>query len=146
MLPGNNPKGDPIPMTERHDHSLLFRFTDPASASVAVSTLRELGYDAVAADNAELRLSLHGNDLTSALEIAFAHGGELDVPEDTITIPAHMVNEDLVAWEEGFSLSSSLPGGSADSGLRNRDEAAEGEEAFPEQDASLSYFSGDVHI
>jgi hypothetical protein len=135
-------------MTNRHDHSLLFRFTDSESASVAVSTLRELGYDVAAGGSTEIRLSLHGSDLTSALEIAFAHGGELDVPDDAITIPAHMVNEDLVAWEEGFSLSSASasPEPYGELGLHNRDEAMEGEEAFPEQDDSLSYFSGDVRM
>ena len=137
-------------MNDRHDHSLLFRFMDPQSASVAVSTLRELGYDAAAGGEQEVLLALHGNDLTSALEITFAHGGELDVPQDRITIPAHMVNEDLIAWEEGMTVSGAvLPGTSEaagmDAGLSNRDDALHGEAVFPEQDATLNYFSGDVH-
>ncbi|QJC51012.1 hypothetical protein HGI30_05175 [Paenibacillus albicereus] len=124
------------------DRRLLFRFHDAESASVAAATLLELGYDAAAQGAQEVGLSLRGSDLTSALEIAFAHGGELDVPEeDVIPIPAHIVNEDFVAWEDGFGQTT----GSEASGLRNRDEATEGEPAFPEQAATLSYFSGDVH-
>ncbi|OXM13619.1 hypothetical protein [Paenibacillus herberti] len=127
-------------MTNRR---LLFRFTDAQSASVAAATLMELGYDAVPQGMQEIGLSLHGSDLTSALEIAFAHGGELDVQEEElIQIPAHMVNEDLIAWEEGFGLSRSVEEAE---GLHNRDDATDGESAFPDQDGSLSYFSGDVH-
>ncbi|MGN7456981.1 hypothetical protein ACTHPH_19400 [Paenibacillus pasadenensis] len=132
------------------DRRLLFRFHDAESASVAAATLLELGYDAAAQGAQEVGLSLRGSDLTSALEIAFAHGGELDVQEqDVIPIPAHLVNEDLVAWEEGFGYDGASTGistGASDgSDLRNRDEATEGESAFPEQEGSLSYFSGDVH-
>lgn len=123
------------------DRRLLFRFQDADSASVAVATLMELGYDAAPQGAHEIGLSLHGSDLTSALEIAFAHGGELDVQEeDYIPIPAHMVNEDLVAWEEGFGLTDVHEESEA---LRNRDDDADGE-PFPEQDGTLSFFSGDV--
>lgn len=107
-----------------HQHALLFEFADDNAASLASGTLRELGYDGVRADGRSVSLSLHRSDLTSALEIAFAHGGQLHtgngereerltsacygldasvVPADeieTIPIPAHIVNEDWIAGEE----------------------------------------------
>ncbi|WP_052702785.1 hypothetical protein [Paenibacillus beijingensis] len=107
-----------------HQHSLLFEFADDSSAALASDTLCELGYEAVRADGHNVSLSIHRSDLTSALEIAFAHGGQLHTdsgereeqltaasygmstmvvsPEDidTIPIPAHIINEDWIAGEE----------------------------------------------
>ncbi|MFD2673602.1 DNA/RNA helicase [Marinicrinis sediminis] len=94
-------------------NTLVFRFEDRRDAYFAFDTLLELGYQPVFhPDEAEPMLHIHieKNDLTSALEIAQAHGGELvDEPAgkqyatfqsayemgEEIAIPAHMVTEDM---------------------------------------------------
>lgn len=98
-----------------------FAFPDSASAAIALETLSELGYHAHKAEEAGhpgIRLYIDQNDLTSALEIAQAHGGTLletdeagarsetynaayDV--DAVPIPAHVVNED---WPESYFTSA----------------------------------------
>ncbi|RAP75216.1 hypothetical protein [Paenibacillus montanisoli] len=131
----------------QNDTALFFQFGDNNSASLACSTLRELGYDPVIQQDAGVHIHMRGSDLTSALEIAQAHGGQLavqsSIPDieltnnaynmDSITIPAHVVNEDLIAQEE------------AQSGLRNWDDDAPQEDSFIPDDGSYGYFSGDVH-
>lgn len=94
---------------------IYFQFSDKKSALLALDTLQEIGFHA---DMLEHRhpehkptLSVHVDreDLTSALEIAQAHGGQLcDTAEtlepevytsayrlDELPIPAHTVTEDL---------------------------------------------------
>jgi hypothetical protein len=94
---------------------IYFQFSDKKSALMALDTLQEIGFQA---DMLEHRhpehkptISVHveRGDLTSALEIAQAHGGRLCEtaetlePEvytsayslDQIPIPAHTVTEDL---------------------------------------------------
>ncbi|MFC5651881.1 hypothetical protein ACFPYJ_22715 [Paenibacillus solisilvae] len=113
--------------------SLLFQFGDENMAAMAAQTLEELGYEPVIRQGQEVHIHLQGSDLTSALEIAQAHGGQLAMQSpitdtvitndaydlDAIQIPAHVVNEDLIAAEE--------------------------REEFDPDDGTYGYFSGDVH-
>lgn len=131
----------------QHDTALLFQFPDEPMAAMAADTLMELGYEPDVRGGREVHIHLHGDDLTSALEIAQSHGGvmcgqsKLDENAltssayslDAITIPAHIVNEDLIAREE------------AEMGLRNHDEDAADLEAFTPDAGTYGYFSGDVH-
>ncbi|WP_308638318.1 hypothetical protein [Paenibacillus silvisoli] len=131
----------------QNDTALFFQFGDHNSASLASNTLQELGYDPVIQQDAGVHIHLHGSDLTSALEIAQAHGGQLSVQSsipdieltndaynmESITIPAHVVNEDLIAQDE------------AQDGLKNWDDDAPQEDSFFPDDGSYGYFSGDVH-
>lgn len=131
----------------QQDTALLFQFADSGTASIACGTFQELGYDPVIQQGSEVHIHMLGDDLTSALEIAQAHGGQLAVQStipdieltneayrmENITIPAHVVNEDWVAGEEGPD------------DLRNRDDDAPQEFEFFPDDGSYGYFSGDVH-
>ncbi|MBP1992379.1 hypothetical protein [Paenibacillus eucommiae] len=99
--------------------AIFFEFDKERDALLALDTLEELGYSPKLQED-RLRPTLHihldDQDLTSALEITQAHGGRLveqaainegestfamayDL-EDTIPIPAHVVNED---WTEDYS-------------------------------------------
>ncbi|SEP11094.1 hypothetical protein [Paenibacillus sp. OV219] len=129
------------------DTALMFQFGDSGSALLASSTLQELGYDPVIQQGSSVHIHIRSSDLTSALEIAQSHGGQLAVQSSipdieltndaynmaNITIPAHVVNEDLVAQEE------------AQGGFKNRDHDAPAEDEFFPDDGSYGYFSGDVH-
>jgi hypothetical protein len=96
---------------------IYFQFVDQKSALQAFDTLQELEYNVemLDHDHAEhlptLLLYVDQCDLTSALEIAQAHGGrliegkqtsqELDVLTsayglDNISIPAHVVNDEEI--------------------------------------------------
>ncbi|MBB3071589.1 hypothetical protein FHS14_004598 [Paenibacillus baekrokdamisoli] len=111
--------------------ALLFQFSDDKSAVLASQMLQELGYEPVIQQGQNVHIHLDGSDLTSALEIAQSHGGWLTTQSpitdacitddayhmDTIPIPAHVVNEDLIASED----------------------------IFDPDDRSYGYFSGDVH-
>jgi hypothetical protein len=98
---------------------LFFQFDQEQSAHLALETLNELGYHVhqVEGDSRPtISVVLESSDLTSALEIAQAHGGTiLERPpyseqaslfeqaygmHDMIAIPAHVVNED---WVDGYS-------------------------------------------
>ena len=132
----------------QNDTALLFQFADSRTASLACDTFEELGYDPVFQQEHEVHIHMRGDDLTSALEIAQAHGGQLavqsSIPDivltnelyqmENITIPAHVVNEDWIAQEETAGS------------LRNRDDDAAAEDDFFPDDGSYGYFSGDVHI
>jgi len=94
--------------------AILFDFEDSTSADQAFSLLQELGYDPMLHHPTRLHIHVVGEDLTSALEIVQAHGGTLveqsEIEEDmiastaygldAISIPAHLVNEDLVDENE----------------------------------------------
>ncbi len=95
--------------------SILFDFTDSTSAAKAFSLLQELGYDPVRHTATRLHIQVIDEDLTSALEIAQVNGGQLVKKENSqadiplfseaylitnITIPAHIVNEDIVDNDE----------------------------------------------
>lgn len=94
---------------------IYFQFTDKKSALMALDTLQEVGFQADMLEHRHpdhkptLQVLVDRGDLTSALEIAQAHGGRLcetmetREPEvytsaynlDGIMIPAHTVTEDL---------------------------------------------------
>lgn len=90
--------------------SIHFQFGDGRSALLAMDTLQELGYLAVPLGSGDprnaamLEVSVEKSDLTSALEIAHAHGGILleggegeaqtlmaAYGLDAVPIPAHIV-------------------------------------------------------
>lgn len=94
---------------------IYFIFPDKRSALLALDTLQEIGFRADMLEHRHpdhkpaLQVLVDRGDLTSALEIAQAHGGQLCETEDTqepavytsaynldgIRIPAHTVTEDL---------------------------------------------------
>lgn len=94
--------------------AIVFDFPDERSAINAFSLMQELGYDPSMHDHDTLHIHVINEDLTSALEIAQANGGILVEQSqiqddalvntayglDSIPIPAHLVNEDLIAEEE----------------------------------------------
>ncbi|GGG17511.1 hypothetical protein [Paenibacillus abyssi] len=95
-------------MDQYPSKAIRFEFFDNNSAVLAWGTLKELGYSPVREDGHRVHIHLERGDLTSALEIAMAHGGRLieEAPMeeacytdtaytmDSIRIPAHIVNED----------------------------------------------------
>jgi len=82
---------------------VLFEFPDAESARKANETLKEFDYETqLTGEDACRLLFLHDSrhDLVSSLEIAQIHGGRLI--EQEISVPAHLVNEDLPeAYLEG---------------------------------------------
>jgi hypothetical protein len=93
---------------------IFFQFGEDDDTNLALDTLEELGYQAGVFDyqgKATLHLHLDNQDIASALQIVQSYGGNLvEVSRgeeiklydeaysmDTISIPAHLVNED---WEE----------------------------------------------
>ncbi|MGO4546821.1 hypothetical protein AB4Z29_18650 [Paenibacillus sp. 2TAB23] len=131
--------------------ALLFDFNDAQSAALACDTLRELGYETVLHDGSRMHVHTAGSDLTSALEIAQSHGGQLvdhsQIDADAVTgsaysldaiaIPAHLVNED---WIDGDQTLVD------DEELRNRDEDADYRDEFLPDPGTYDHFSGDVRI
>ncbi len=122
---------------------------------MAYVTLNELGYLPVK-NGDHVHIHLERGDLTSALEIAMAHGGQLcsqaALQEDAmlagaydmnaIPIPAHTVNED---WVDAYAMEASDELGDAPQPqLRNRDEAGADDGLFDPDDRSYGFFSGDV--
>ncbi|PZD95657.1 hypothetical protein DNH61_14155 [Paenibacillus sambharensis] len=130
------------------DHAVQFSFASSNEASMAYATLQELGYSPVREEE-RVHVHIQQGDLTSALEIAMAHGGQLcgqaairdnmvietAYDMDAIPIPAHTVNED---WAEAYA--SDRPGNDE---LRNRDDAAADMEFDPDG-GEYGFFSGDV--
>lgn len=63
---------------------MIFQFQDRKSAALAYDTLKEIGYHvhrAEQADQAVVQVFVDHSELTSALEIAQAHGGDLIAAE-----------------------------------------------------------------
>ncbi|MCA0756107.1 hypothetical protein KP806_13710 [Paenibacillus sp. N4] len=134
-----------------YNSALLFDFNDAQSAALACETLQQLGYETVLHDGSRMHVHLEGSDLTSALEIAQSHGGQLVEQSsiaqgaltdsayslDTIAIPAHFVNEEWGTLEEGADAAD---------GLHNRDEDADYRDEFLPDPGTYDHFSGDVHI
>ncbi|MCQ6559535.1 hypothetical protein [Paenibacillus mendelii] len=130
--------------------ALLFQFAETSSASLAADTLRELGYEPSFHSGYELHIHLDGSDLTTALEIAQSHGGVLasqsSIEEgtlsnttyslDAIPIPAHVVNEDLIAQEAEADADAPY--------LHNHDDDASESEWFQPDEGAYNHFSGDV--
>lgn len=104
---------------------LCFQFDSQKEAILARDTLEEIGYRISGhshSDKPVLHVIVDRHDLTSALEIAQAHGGTLvqvgNSPNETegfamaydmeglIPIPAHLVNEDLIENEPDVSASA----------------------------------------
>ncbi|MCR2806106.1 hypothetical protein [Paenibacillus soyae] len=127
--------------------AIMFDFSDNRSADLARSMLQELGYDPVMHSDTRMHIHVDGGDLTSALEIAQSHGGQLVEQSairneaitntayalDGITIPAHVVNEDWVAQEDQQEY-------------HNHDGAGKyGEDEFRPDPEHYNHFSGDVH-
>jgi hypothetical protein len=103
---------------------IFFEFDQEKDALLALDTLEELGYKPLLqqgeASKPLLHIHVDEQDLTSALEIAQAHGGRLvdrkesnvseadvfamayDMEGSAIRIPAHIINED---WAEGYAES-----------------------------------------
>lgn len=100
-----------------HVPAVRFDFPDEQQASLAFSTLHELGYEPEMT-GCSVSIRIERNDLISALEITAAHGGQFagetrtaaDEPIgslyriDDIPIPAHTVDPD---WPE--SSGAELP-------------------------------------
>lgn len=134
-----------------NDSALLFDFNDAQSASLACETLRELGYETVLHDGSRMHVHMEGSDLTSALEIAQSHGGQLveqaqidsealtnsAYAMDVISIPAHIVNED---WPVGYEQSEEADG------LHNRDEDGVFSDDIFGGSETFDHFSADVKI
>jgi len=142
-------------MDRTEDSAILFQFADNGSAEDASATLRELGYDPVVHEGGKLHVHMNGSDLTSALEIAMSHGGELMDKQpldplavtglaygmDSIPIPAHTINED---WADSYAMETGDDIVDEDAGLSNRDGDGE-EHDFRPDDGSYNFMSGDVH-
>ena len=126
--------------------AIMFDFSDNKSADLARSMLQELGYDPVMHSGTRIHIHVDGGDLTSALEIAQSHGGQLVEQStirneaitntayalDGITIPAHVVNED---WVDTEMQELHKPDTTA---LYEEDE-------FRPDPEQYNHFSGDVH-
>jgi predicted heme/steroid binding protein len=143
-------------MDKTEDTAILFQFADNSSAEDASATLRDLGYDPVVHEGGKLHIHMEGSDLTSALEIAMSHGGELMDKQpldplavtglaygmDSVPIPAHTVNED---WTDTYAAGTGDDIVDEDAGLNNRDEDGEELMSFHPDDGSYNFMSGDVH-
>lgn len=128
---------------------LRFQFKDAAGLSHAFDTLQELGYDPVREQGQLLHIHIERQDLTSALEIAEACGGqlveeagrsEMNVMDEAygmhmIPIPAHLVNED---WADDAAYAVVDPRGDD---LSHREE-----EAIGWDDELSNQFPGGVHL
>jgi hypothetical protein len=98
---------------------IFFEFVQERDALLALDTLEELGYSPSLLTHfikPTLHIHVDDQDLTSALEICHAHGGELVEKSDSsaekevyamaydlegsIRIPAHVVNED---WTDDYA-------------------------------------------
>lgn len=99
---------------------IFFEFDQTRDALLALDTLEELGYkpELIEGERAVLHIHLEEQEITSAIEIAQAHGGRLvDQPQQSeraayamaydlegpIRIPAHTVNED---WADSYAASA----------------------------------------
>jgi hypothetical protein len=129
-------------------NAISFEFADEVIANQACELLEELGYEVekrFGEGKPRVNISVERCDLTSALEIAQAYGGQLvegaahhfsmEAAEeiayslDAIRIPAHTVAEDLpVDYMEGRTS-----------------EPDEDEERFDPSSNAYNYLSGDVH-
>ncbi|GAA4866518.1 hypothetical protein GCM10023310_52710 [Paenibacillus vulneris] len=137
---------------------IFFEFENEKSALLAKETLEELGYHTGLHREWKLpalHIDVENNDLTSALEIAQAHGGRLKEMEgaatesdtyamayneaDYISIPAHLINEDLM--ENDSTTADTFPGvaaGESDSG--------NGHPVFDPSTDDYNYFDAGVRL
>jgi hypothetical protein len=136
---------------------IFFEFDNTHSAAMARDTLEELGYQAgvhTEGKQPTVHIEIDHSELTSALEIAQAHGGRLvesqsGVTEteafamayddaDYIRIPAHVVNED---WADDYATSSESVGDAAV--LSDAEGAKEG---LDPSGGGYDYFDAGVHL
>jgi hypothetical protein len=149
---------------------IYFQFPDKKAALLALDTLQEVGFtaDMLEHRHPEHRPTLHvlveKGDLTSVLEIAQAHGGQLCETADTLEpevytsaygldglrIPAHTVTEDL---PDSYLAGSDDPHGTSLEEAerivaRNAaEQALEGEEErFDPSGDDYGHFSAGVHL
>ncbi|MFC5450760.1 hypothetical protein [Paenibacillus aestuarii] len=134
---------------------IFFEFDQEREALLALDTLEELGYKPNMITEAKPILHIHVDDqeMTSAIEIAQAHGGRLvernvettetavyamayDL-ENSIRIPAHTVNED---WTESYATASSSAWRDADA-IPSEDEAA-----FDPSADDYNHFSAGIRL
>ncbi|MNI14573.1 hypothetical protein D3C73_678370 [compost metagenome] len=137
--------------------AIYFKFDQKKDAYQALDTLEELGYQPhmdTQIGQTTLHIHVEGQDLTSALEIALAHGGTLLEQHElypstesevyqaaydlngNIPIPAHLVNED---WTESYASS---PGGMSQSDKRRWDD----DEVFDPSGDGYDHFEPGVHL
>lgn len=136
---------------------IFFEFDNKQSAELARGTLEELGFQAglhTETQHPTLHIEVDHSDLTSALEIAQAHGGRLveryggaSEPDtyamaydeaDYIRIPAHVVNED---WEEDYA---SREAGIGTEAVHSVDDATT--QPFDPSGDDYGHFDAGVHI
>lgn len=128
---------------------LQVHFSDPSALLAAKATLEELGYKPYQSAPLELYIPTDRQDPQSAVEIVQSHGGsavfassvdELDQFQ-SVSIPAHLVNED---WDENYVRG----GKQAVNGGQSVDQsAAQDEHNYsndPVYDDSADGFSGSV--
>lgn len=137
---------------------IYFEFENEQSAMLAKETLEELGYHAGLHQEwrlPTLHIEVGGSELTSALEIAQAHGGRLKEVDgagtesdtyamayndaDYIAIPAHLVNEDLE--EQASAAASSFPGVGA-----GESDEGNGAPVFDPSSDDYNYFDAGVRL
>jgi hypothetical protein len=130
--------------------SITFQFPDFKSAVTALDTLEELGYESSHHETScgnVVHIHMERNDITSALEIAQAHGGALmeqATPEneiyqsaysmDAIRIPAHTVNED---WTEDYANQTNE--------VNQQNAVEDAYDVSDLVDESYNHFSADIH-
>ncbi|MFD0676794.1 MULTISPECIES: hypothetical protein [unclassified Paenibacillus] len=140
--------------------AIFFEFDSVASAELAQSTLEELGYKSGVhseLSSPTLHIQINHTELTSALEIAQAHGGrliehgqgarEIDAytqaynNENLISIPAHVVNED---WTDDYATNANVDHSAADS--TEESGSGKGEEMFDPSEQDYNHFDAGVHL
>lgn len=153
---------------------IYFQFADKKSALLALDTLQEIGFTAGMLEHRHpdhlptLHVLVDRADLTSALEIAQAHGGQLCETADTVEpevytsaygldslrIPAHTVTEDLPeAYLSGGAAADGSHGGQALADAERQvarnaaEQAREEEEArFDPSGDDFDHFNAGVHM
>lgn len=91
--------------------SILFQFTDRRSAFEAFDTLEELGYrPTYSADETKPQLHIHFNhsDVTSALEVAQAHGGTLVEQQEFPAMKLDNKDQRTLSEYQAFQMSYNL--------------------------------------
>lgn len=129
---------------------IFFEFEKQRDALLALDTLEELGYkpELLEGELSTLHIHLDDQEMSSALEIAQAHGGRLVERQPTqtetstyamaydlegsIRIPAHTVNED---WPEGYAASRDVDA-----------VPSEEEAAFDPSSDDYNHFSAGIRI
>lgn len=91
--------------------SIVFQFEDQRSAYDAFDTLEELGYRPTyntEEDKPKLHIHLNHSDLTSALEVAQAHGGTFIEHQEYPTMTLATGVERPITEQQAFQMSYNL--------------------------------------